>query len=569
MLRELRITSFAIIDELALSFAPGMNVLTGETGAGKSIITRAIGLLSGDRAAADLIRSDSEEAEIEGVFELGADGAAMLDEAGLAPADELLVRRIIARSGKGRVSINGSLATSGLLGQLGRRLIHVYGQQEQASLLKPETHLTLLDDFGKLVTPRGQMAGAYQIFREAADRLLAVTASGQATRQRIELLRFQVQELRDTAVREGEERQLQQDREIERHAEKLLHVCEQGEEALYSGDQAVTAVLARLATQLHEAARIDPSFGAGAELLRQASMQVEEVAGELRRMANRLHHDPDRLERIEERLAMLGRLKRKYACEADDLLARLGSMEAELSELEGTGVDAAALKKEVLARAAQAWSVARELSRARQEAAVKLEKRMAEELRILGMLGGVFRAVFTVAASNAPQAKWADPANTGDGLSALGADVVEFYLSANPGEDPRPLARIASGGELSRIMLALKTLTAGAGEVPTLIFDEVDAGIGGAVAEAVGKRLHDLGRSRQILCITHLPQIAALADHHFAVEKRIVRGRTIASARALSAEERVGEITRMLGSVGGTESQRYARRLMEGAGKRD
>ena len=543
MLRELRIAKFAIIDELSLSFAPAMNVLTGETGAGKSIITRAIGLLCGDRAAADLIRSDSDEAEIEGLFELGSDSSGLLADSGLPPADELLVRRIISRSGKGRVYVNGSLATAAGLGQLGRRLIHVYGQHEHALLLKPESHLALLDDFAKLAAQRGQMAAAYQRLREAADRLASATANSEASRQRLELLRFQVKELRDVAVQPGEERQLQQEREIERHAEKLLQLCQQGDEALYSGDQAITVALGRLRNQLHDAGRIDPGFAAHADLLQQATSQIE------------------------ERLMLIGRLKRKYDCDADALPERLAAMQRELTELESSGADAGTLKAEVLARATRAWTVARELSRARQVAAAELEKRMIEELRTLGMRGGAFRAVFTVAGSDGPQAKWAAVATSGDaGLSAAGADVVEFYLSANTGEDPKPLARVASGGELSRIMLALKARTAGAGEVPTLIFDEVDAGIGGVVAEAVGKRLHDLGRSRQVLCITHLPQIAALADHHFVVEKRVVKGRTLTTARALDAEERVREISRMLGAAS-PESQRYARRLMAAGDK--
>jgi DNA repair protein RecN (Recombination protein N) len=565
MLQELRIINFAIIDELQLTFAPGMNVLTGETGAGKSIIMRAIALLCGERATTDVIRSDAEDAEIEGVFDLGDTGAAILDECGVTPADELLVRRVISRSGKGRVYVNGSLATAGLLGQLGSRLVHVYGQLEHALLLKPESHLELLDEFGKLTPERAQMASAYEAFRTVADRLAAVMADSDATRQRLELLRFQVKELRDAQLARGEETQLQQEREVQRHAEKLSHICHGSEEALYSGDEALTAGLARIAAQLRDAGRIDPTFLASAEALQQSAAQIEEVALELRHAAERLRHDPERLEQIEDRLVLLGRLKRKYGCEVDELLDRLDEMESALAQLEHSGVDANALRQDVRTRATAAWGVARDLSRARQAAAATLETRMVEELRTLGMRGGVFRAVFTVAASDGPQSGAADPSSAG--LSALGADVVQFYLSANPGEDPKPLARIASGGELSRIMLALKALTAGAGEVPTLIFDEVDAGIGGAVAEAVGKRLHALGRTRQILCITHLPQIAAQADHHFAVEKRVTKGRTTTRARALDPDERIREITRMLGGAATTESERYARRLMEGHGQ--
>lgn len=564
MLRALRINNFAIIDELTLSFAPGLNVLTGETGAGKSIIMRAIGLLCGARATTDLIRTNAEEAEIEGVFDLDDRGAAALQEVGLVATEELLVRRIISRAGKGRVYVNGSLATAGLLTQLGARLIHVYGQQEQALLLKAESHLEFLDEFGQLGGARARMEREYEGFRQAADRLAALTANGEATRQRLDLLRFQVNELRQAAPAPGEERQLQQEREVQRHAEKLSHICQTSEEALYSGDDAIASALARIAAQLQDAGRIDCAFEADAELLRQATAQVEEVAGDVRRAAARIRHDPERLEQLEERLALLGKLKRKYGCEADELPRCLDERETELAALEGASLDAGAARQEVVACATQAWAVARELSRRRQAVAAKLEKRMADELRTLGLRDGVFRVVFTVAGADAPQSDWADVANSGGArLSAAGADVVEFYLSANPGEDPKALARIASGGELSRIMLALKALTAGVGEVPTLIFDEVDAGIGGTVAEAVGKRLHALGQSRQVFCITHLPQIAALADHHFAVEKRVSNGRTATTARALQAEERVRELTRMLGGSASAESERYARRLME------
>jgi DNA repair protein RecN (Recombination protein N) len=568
MLRELRISNFAIIDELQLSFDRGMNVLTGETGAGKSIIMRAIGLLCGERATADLIRTDCEEATIEGLFDITEPERGILEEIGVPPADEVLVRRIINRSGKGRIWVNGNLSTAAVLSQLGARLIHVYGQHEQALLLKPESHLQFLDDFGTLATPRGEMVAAYAAFREAADRLAALSAGGEAARQRLELLRFQVNELREAKLARGDEPQLQQERELQRHAEKLTLICRQSEEALYSGDQAIAAALSRIANQLHDAGRLQASFGANAEALRQAVVQVEEVALELRHAAERIRHDPDRLEQIEERLALLARLKRKYGCEADGLVDRLVEVEIELGGLEGTGVDISAARQTTLERASRAWEVARELSRARQKVAQELERRMSTELATLGMRGATFRVTFTVAASNGPQPGSADPATAGTAsLSALGGDVVQFYLSANPGEHPKPLARIASGGELSRIMLALKTLTAGVGEVPTLIFDEVDAGIGGAVAEAVGKRLHVVGQSRQVLCITHLPQIAAQAEHHFAVEKHVVKGRTTTSARALQADDRVREITRMLGGASTMESQQYARRLMEGVGK--
>ncbi len=570
MLRELRISNFAIIDEVTLSFAPGMNVLTGETGAGKSIIMRAIALLCGGRATADVIRTNADEAEIEGVFDVHGAARAALDDTGAPAGDELLVRRTIARTGKGRIYLNGSLGNAALLAQVGNHLIHIYGQHEQALLLKPESHLEFLDEFGQLQEERARMRAAYESFRAAAEHLSALTSNSEAMRQRVELLRFQVGELTQAGLAVGEEPQLQRERERQRHAEKLSRICQESDEALYSGDDAIAGAVARIAGQLQEAGRIDESFGASAELLRQALTQIEEVAADLRRGAARIRHDPERLEQIEERLIFLGKLKRKYGCEADDLPQRLAELQGELATLDNAAVDAGTARQEVLARATQAWSAARDLSHKRQAVAQKLEKRMAGELRALGMRGALFRVLFTVAGSEAPQSGWADATNAGGArLSALGADVVEFYLSANPGEDPKALARIASGGELSRIMLALKALTAGAGEVPTVIFDEVDAGIGGAVAEAVGKRLHAIGEQRQLFCITHLPQIAALADHHFAVEKQVNRGRTTASARALRLDERVREITRMLGGNTTAESERYARRLMGRGTKSD
>jgi DNA repair protein RecN (Recombination protein N) len=565
MLRELHITNFAIIDELQLSFAPGMNVLTGETGAGKSIVTRAISLLCGDRASVDLIRSDSDEAEIEGLFDLGASERLRLADTALLSGDDLVVRRVISRGGKGKVYVNGKLATTGTLAELGRQLVHVYGQHEHSLLLKPDSHLQIIDEYGGLEEQRQEMAAAYADYREAADRVAALTADRDAVRQRLELLRFQVGELRALQLEEGEEELLRQERERLRHAERLGTTCQQCESALYSADDAIAAALTRVAGQLQEATRLDESFAPRLESLRQCIAQVEDVAFELRRAGDDIRHDPERLEEIEERLAALSRLKRKYGCDADGLVGTLVELEAELQELEDSGTDLAQVREELRARTARAWEAARVLSRNRQAAVKKLEKAMAAELASLGLEGAVFRAIFAVAAAGGPRSNPAE--NSGAELDASGGDVVEFYLSANPGEAPKALARIASGGELSRIMLAVKALTAGDSETGTLIFDEVDVGIGGTVAEAVGKRLQALGGGRQVLCITHLPQIAALADHHFAVEKEVSNGRTVTRARALPAKERVRELARMLGATGTPESREYARRLMRSAGK--
>lgn len=555
MLRELRIQNFAIIDAMELSFAGGMNVLTGETGAGKSIITRAISLLCGGRASSELVRSDCDEAEIEGLFELAEADRSILADHGLEAADELLVRRVIQRSGKGRVYLNGTLGSAGLLAQLGQHLIHVYGQHEHALLLKPETHLSFVDEFGKFSELKARMSTAYAAYREAAERLAQMTTSRATLQQRLELLRFQVDELTKARVERGEETALKQERERQRHAERLQQTCQSCETALYSGDEAISTVLGRLVHQVSDAARLDPAFESSLETLRQAVAQVDDAALELRRLGERIERDPERLEQIEERLALLARLKRKYECEADELVDQLERRVAELDPLEGGGIDLEELKQRVCERAAAAWQVAVELSRARQQTAGELERQMVGELASLGMDGVQFRVVFDRRAGDEVDERQ---------LTPEGVDVLELYLSANPGEEPRPLARVASGGELSRIMLALKALTAGAGEVDTLIFDEVDTGIGGTVAESVGRRLHRLAAGRQVLSITHLPQIAALADHHLAVQKQTRKGRTHSTARQLEGEERVQEIARMLGAAGSQESELYARRLIAG-----
>ncbi len=555
MLRELRIRDFAIIDDLTVSFRPGLNVITGETGAGKSIILQALALLCGGRAVPDLIRSDAEAASIEGVFE-GAGAAASLEGLGLTADDELVVRRFIPRTSKGRVYINGSPATVALLAQLGNALIHIYGQQEQALLLRPESHLDFLDGFGSLTLLRERMATAYAAFAAAQSHWRDLTERREAFEQRRELLAFQVEELSKAAVQADEEAVLRRDRDVLRHAERLQQVTRAGEAALYSGEGAMAAGLARLGSQLAELARIDSALSAPAELVEAARVQLEEAALQLRTYAERIHFDPERLEQIEERLGLLARLSRKYGIPSTELPARHAALREDLASLAAHGADCERARAEADARRTCALQVARELSAARTVAARRLEKEMARELAILGLPNAVFQVMQQAATDTAAV----------DRLSASGLDTVEFHLSANPGEPPKPLARVASGGELSRIMLALKTLTASAAETPILIFDEVDSGIGGAVADAVARRLKTLAATRQLLCITHLPQIAAYADHHYAVEKRSHRGRTIARARVLAPEERVRELSRMLGGpVPAAEAERYARHLVEQA----
>ncbi|HVN86557.1 MAG TPA: DNA repair protein RecN [Candidatus Binatia bacterium] len=568
MLHSVRITNFAIIDELTLEFAGGLNVLTGETGAGKSIIMQALGLLCGTRGAADLIRTGAAEAAIEAVFELSEGERRAAVAMGLADTDEISIRRSISRTGKGRVHLDGSPATVAVLGQLGMQLLHIYGQHEHALLLHPDTHLDLLDDFGRLQPLRERVGTAFQQAAERHQHWLELRRSGQAARERAELLGFQIAELEAAAFETGEETRLAQEREVLRHAEQLARACHDGEAALYSDDGAVSSLLRRVYQQLRDLERVDPQLGDIAALIDSARTHVDEAAGQLRRYADRVHADPERLAEIDERLALMRRLARKYGCSGDELAAQLATQRADLDQLERAGTDVEGAHRARTEAADHAWKEAKLLSAARRRAARELEERIRAELPRLGLAGAQFVVPFE---DNDGARDWAaeDPfVRDRNRLTDRGYDRVEFQLSANPGEQVRPLARVASGGELSRIMLALKVLTAGAGEAGTLIFDEVDAGIGGTVAEAVGRRLKLLAQGRQILCITHLPQIAVHADHHFSVEKRLTKGRTVTSAKPLSETERIVELSRMLGgAVVSREAERYARRLMAEAQK--
>jgi len=549
MLRELKIKNFAIADEVRIEFEPGLNVITGETGAGKSVIIRALGLLCGGRATGDMIRADEESASIEGLFSLpGCEP--LLEPAGVEDAAEVLVRRIVQRNGKAKAQVNGSPVTVALLNQLAAHAILVYGQHDQTVLLQPESHLQLLDRYGVQRELRERMSAAFGQLDEARRRLDELTRGRERLVQRRELLEFQAQELVGAGLRAGEEAELRREREVARHAEKLHQFCSGAESALYSGDGALTDAVARLAAQLRELTRIDPALGEPLQGLESAGAELEAAARALGAYAERVHFDPERLEEIEQRLTVLSRLSRKYECPSAELPALLEKIRADLANLAGDELDLDRLREEVSAREAAALETARALSAARIEAAGRLQKEVERELATLGMKGSVFQ----VRVASRPAAAH---------LAATGCDTVEFFLSANPGNPPLPLAEVASGGELSRVMLAIEALTASVSDTPILVFDEVDAGIGGSVADAVGRCLKRLASTRQLLCITHLPQIAAYADHHLAVEKSTSRGRTITRTRPLRGDERIAEISRMLGgSVAPAEAARYARKLL-------
>jgi DNA repair protein RecN (Recombination protein N) len=573
MLKHLRVKNLALIDDLELSFDEGLNVITGETGAGKSLLMQAFGLAVGGRAMTDLIRHEKQEATVEAIFAVADDTriTRLLEESGYAGDDELLVRRIISQNGRSRVYLNGAAATVTVLRHIGEHLMHIYGQHEQQGLLEAEAAIGLLDGFAGLGKHTAEMANAYQALRHLWSRFHALTTGKAAAAARRELVRFQVDEIKNADLRPGEEEALRQEKLVLLNAEKLARGVAAGEELLSAGEEAVTDLLGRLLTRLRELARIDEHLNDAVVLLNGGLAQVEEAALHLRRYGERLQINPERLEEIETRLTLLSRLKHKYGGSVEAVLALQETLTQELQQIEDGEDTVVALRQEVETATTAAWAKAQELSQARRAAATILETQMVQELSSLGMKGAAFSVRFTdnpTSEENAQEeftAAEAGPLLRGaQRLRSTGHDRVEFYLSANLGEPLLPLAQVASGGELSRLMLALKALSAAVGEAPTLIFDEVDAGVGGGVAEVVGRRLKALARQRQVLCITHLPQIAAFADHAYTVEKRTAQGRTFSSAQRLSQNERLQELARMLGGVEiSAEARRHAREMLE------
>jgi DNA repair protein RecN (Recombination protein N) len=567
MLADLRIRNLAVIEDLEIAFEPGLNVITGETGAGKTILMRALGLLLGDRGGGDLLRDGAEDGEVEALFNGPAVAAALAepnDDSGDAAALEATIRRTIT-STRQRAYVNDHLVTAARLAEIGEHLVHVYGQHEHHTLLRPETQRALLDEAGGLDAPVAAMAARYRELVHAEERLRAVRDGAEGRAARRELVGHQAEELRRAAVRAGEVEELAREREILRHAERLRTAAVEAEQALYAGDAAVVEIVTRHAGRLATLGAIDPELGEAARLLDEARPALEEAALRLAARGRAIAADPERLERIEERLALVQRLVRKLGCEAAELVERQARLERELAELEGSGADPAELEREVERALARAWEAADALTAGRRRAATALGARITAGLGELALTAAELTitleplAATTAGGNGGRTARGSRPR---DGLAPSGAERVVFLLAPNRGEAARPLARIASGGELSRVMLALKAATAGASDVPTLVFDEVDAGIGGGVAEVVGRKLRQLAQGRQVLCITHLPQIAACADHHYVVRKRPSGGRTRSSAARLSDRERVEELARMLGGVTVTaHARRHAAEL--------
>lgn len=537
MLTRLTVRDFALVESLDLTLGPGLTAFTGETGAGKSLLIEALGLLAGGRGSTDWIRSGARRLEVAGRFE---DGGRAVE-----------VRRELDEDGRSRVFVDGKASTVAALARLADGFVDFHGQHEHQTLLRPAAQLELLDGFAKLDAARAAMAAAWARRAELSDRLAALQMSEEERQRRLDLLRFQVSELEAADLRPGEEAELEAELPRLKHAARLGELAGEAYQRLYEAEGSAEEQLGSAERALEEMARLDPALGPAREALARARDAASEAAAALGAYKDGEGADPERLTQLLTRLDALAKLKRKHGGTLDDLVVARERMTAELETLESHGERSADAEKALAAAEKDARAKAEELHKGRVKAAKKLAERALAQLEGLGL--GKARLSASI--------EWEDEA-----LGPTGADRAEFLLAANPGEPMRPLRSVASGGELSRVMLALKTALAEADRVGTLVFDEVDAGVGGAVGAAVGERLAALGSRRQVLVVTHLPQVACRAARHLEVAKAVAGGRTQTRLEDLTGPARVEALARMLGGKHVTEaSRRHAKELLETA----
>ena len=530
MLRYLSIEHLAVIERLEIDFDAGFNVLTGETGAGKSILVEAVGLLLGGRASSELVRTGEDTATIQALFDV--DG------------NEVIVRRELTAQGRSRAFVNGALATAGALKDLAARLIEIHGQHEHQGLLVPESHLDLLDAYAGFESRREDVAGAFQRLGALRAELETLRLDERQKLARVDLLTFQRDEITQAAPRAGEDEELVAERSRLANAGRLLQLSAEAYQTLYEQDGAVLSGLATVWKRVADLAALDPRAAAHEESRAAITSQLEDLAYFLRDYAEGIDASPGRLQDVEDRLALIERLKRKHGPTLAGVLEHRDACARELTLLANADERAAEVEIALQAAEREYLDLAQRLSAERREAATKFAKDLVQVVAGLAMERTRFEVRFN--AEPLPAAEW----------GPRGVDRAEFFVSPNPGEDLRPLARIVSGGELSRLMLAIKTLTARKGRGATLIFDEVDAGIGGHTADVVGRRLQDLAREYQVLCITHLPQIAAHGDVQYHISKQVRGGRTVTRVARLDTAARETELARMIAGDAATSRMR-------------
>lgn len=563
MLTHLVIRNFAIIKHLEIPFQQGFTVLTGETGAGKSIVIDALNLLLGGRASAEVIRTEEDEAVVEGVFEPRGGAAARivarLEERGIDFDGQLIIRRIVSRSGRNKVFLNGSLTTLSTLSELTRELVDISGQHEHYSLVRVEGHIELLDNYAGHDEELQEMAEVYKKVRALERELKSMREDDRERLHRVDFLRYQLAEIDAAKLERGEEERHATEVERLRYAEKISEAVHFAARNTYDDQGAAIERLGEAITALRRVESFDTRLGGLAERLEEAQILVEDIARELQEYSVDGGDDTTRLDNLIARLEMIKKLCRKHGASIDEILDNAGAMRKELHRLENAEEHTESLKKELQEARQKAWKVARELSKKRRAAALELCQKIEGELGELNMARAQFRASFDPPELPGTSAPAVDD-KEGPVLHSQGFDTLEFLLAPNPGEEPKPLAKIASGGELSRIMLAIKTVLVEGDTIGTYVFDEVDTGIGGATADIVGAKIQKTSVSHQVLCITHLASIASRADHHYLVEKELVEGRTQSTIRPLPPEERIEAIACMLGGARVTTKTREAAR---------
>lgn len=552
MLAELIVENYAVVERARIQFHEGLNLLTGETGSGKSIVVDSLALLLGARASGEMVRTGAGKARISGIFRVAMteEMAAAMEEAGIElDEEELIVEREIASTGKSRAFVANRPVSTGLLRQLAPALADIHGQNEQQMLFNPQRQRDLLDEFAQTAALRERTASVYREWRETRRKFEDLLRNEQEKLRLADMWRFQIQEIESAQIKSGEDETLESEKRVQQNATRLQENASTAFELLYESEQSALNIVRRALKRVDELTRIDESLAATASGLKQAEIGIEESAWVLRDYSDKLEADPRRLEDIESRLDVLDRLKRKYGGSVETVLAFLDDARQQLDRVENAASHQEALEKEQRRLAAEYERLAGELTRERTKAAERLSRAVEAELKGLAMSGTRFEVAVR-------PGEW----------SALGADDIEFLVSPNRGEELRPMGKIASGGELSRISLALKTAIGGeapADIVHTLVFDEVDAGVGGAAAASVGKRLKMLSTANQVICVTHLAQIAGFADHHYAVSKTEKNGRIATVVEELDAKERAREIARMLsGETVTAEALKHAEQLM-------
>jgi len=567
MLTSLHIQNYALIEDLTASFPNGLVILTGETGAGKSIIIDALGLVIGERANMEGVRAGADRAVVEGVFDTAGNArlADFLRSNDMDPADELIVRREISRRGQSRCFVNDSPVTLTVLKQIGEFLVDLHGQHEHQSLLRPETHITMLDEFGGLEDMVREYQQALGRLRSAAAELADLRRREQQLMEKREFTAFQLSEIDAVAPRGGEEGELQETLTILENSERLFGATSELYESLYGADRSVHDLLVLARNQLQDLAAIDRTFGDAARECAGAVAVVAELARFIQSYNAGIEFSPERLEELRERLGRLSLLKKKFGGSLEAVLARREELSSELSLAENFAAVIQRLAGDVESARGDCSLLAERLSAKRHEVARRIDKGILAELSKLGIPDAKFTTRMTREDPGDPPTDdlWIQAGGRRMTLNARGVDQVEFFISTNIGEEERPLAKVASGGEISRVMLGLKSILARSDRLPVLIFDEIDVGVSGRIAQAVGKSLKSLSSFHQVVAITHLPQIAGLADAHFVVSKSERKGRATTQMRRLTLDEQVTEVAKLMSGASVTETARAgARELM-------